>query len=76
MSCLLQVTKHHYTTEVSDMQTVCSGVNTHVCRDCFLLEKFFCSGHHLVNHAPPFKFLYKIHTDNMFYGLQSYTLSF
>ena len=45
-------------------------------KEFFFLEKFFCPGHHLMNHAPPFQFLYKIHTLIIVFAPQNYVLSF
>jgi len=49
------------------MQTICGGVNTDICCNNLLFKKFFSSRHHLMNHASPFKFLYKIHVISNFF---------
>ena len=59
---LLEVAEHHHAAEVSDVQGVGGRVNADV-GSCHPFGKHFvCSGHHLMQHAAPFQFFYKIHS--------------
>ena len=61
MSSALEVTEHHHADQVSDMQRIGCGINADVGRGHALLQTFFRSGHHVVDHAPPSQFFYKVH---------------
>lgn len=63
VACLLKVAKHHDTAQVTDVQRIGRGVDAHIGRDLLLVKEFFGTGHHLVEHAAPFEFVYKIHID-------------
>ena len=60
VSATLEMTQHHHTHEVSDVQGICGGVNTKVSRGHLLLELFFSAGHHVLYHAAPSEFFYEI----------------
>ena len=60
VSATLEVTKHHHTHQVADVQRVGGGVNTKVSRGHLLLELLFSAGHHILDHAAPSEFFYKI----------------
>ena len=61
MSRTLEVFQDHHANEVADMQTVGCRVNTQIRRRHFFLQLFISAGHHLVDHAAPCQFFYKIH---------------
>ena len=61
VSRALKVAEHHHAAEVADVQGVCRRVNAYVSRHRFPFKKFFRAGHHLVEHAAPPQFFYKIH---------------
>jgi len=61
MSATLEMTQYHYTAKVSNVQRVRRRVKTYVCGHLFLSQKFFRTRHHIVEHATPFQFFYKIH---------------
>ena len=61
MTGTLEMLQHHHTHKVADMEGVGSRVDTEIgCRHP-LFKLFICARHHLVNHAAPGKFFYKIH---------------
>jgi hypothetical protein len=59
----LEVAKHHYTAEVSDVERIGGGVDAEVSSHLFLLEQFVSARHHLVYHPTPCEFLYEIFHD-------------
>ena len=61
VSAALEVAEHHHSAQMADMETVGSGGDAQISRCKFFFELFFGARHHVVNHAAPFKFFYKIH---------------
>ena len=57
----LEVFKHHDTDKMPYMQAVGSRVYAQICCCHLFFELFLGAGHHLVNHAAPGEFIYKIH---------------
>ena len=74
VAATLQMTKHHDTAQVSDVQRVGSGVSTQVGCYHLLLQQLFCSWHYLCQHAAPFQFFNKIL--HISYTLLYYILTF
>jgi hypothetical protein len=60
MSATLEVAEHHHAAEMPDVERVGRWVNPQICSYLLLLEQFVRAWHHLVNHATPSEFLYKI----------------
>ncbi len=54
----LEVLQEHDGDEVTDMQRVGRGVDTHVGRGDLFVKLFLGAGHHVVDHATPFQFFY------------------
>ena len=67
VSATLQVTQHHDTAQVTDMQRVSRGVGTQIGCYHFFLEQLFCAWHHLCQHAAPFQFFNKVLFHIFFY---------
>ena len=61
VACLLKMAEHHHATEVTNVERVGCGVDAHIGRHHFFFKKFVGAWHHLVEHATPFEFFYKIH---------------
>ena len=61
----LQMTKHHDTAEMTNMEAIRRGVYPNVSRDLFFLEEFLRARHHLVHHAAPSKFFNEVHRCNL-----------
>ncbi len=57
----LEMLEHHHSDKVSDMKAVCGRVNAEICRGHLFFKLFFCSWHHLVDHATPCEFVYEVH---------------
>ena len=60
MTTALQMTQHHDTAEVSDVERVSSGVGAEVGRYHLPLQEFFCARHNLCEHASPFQFFNEV----------------
>ena len=61
VAATLEMAQHHHATEMSDVEAVCGGVDAHIGGHGLLGQQFLGSRHDGVNHASPFKFLYKVH---------------
>ena len=57
----LEVAEHHHTAQVAYVQAVGRGVYAEISGSHALVEHFLGSGHHLVEHAAPPEFVYKVH---------------
>jgi hypothetical protein len=60
MAATLQVTQHHDTTEVADVQRVGCGVHSQVSCYHLLLQEFLGTRHYLCQHTAPFHFFNEI----------------
>jgi hypothetical protein len=60
MTATLQVTQHHDTTKVTDMQRVGRRISSQIGCYHFLLEQLFRARHHLCQHTAPFQFFNKV----------------
>jgi hypothetical protein len=60
VTCHLEVFQQHDGDEVSDMEGVGGGIDTHVSRGHFFIELLFGARHDIVDHAAPFEFLDEI----------------
>ena len=56
----LEMLQYHYTDKMPDVKRVRSRVDSDICGRRAFHQFFFSSGHNVLNHAPPFEFLYKI----------------
>ena len=71
MSTLLEMLEDHDTYHVTDMKGISSRVDTDV-GSCRAFHQFLlCAWHDVLNHTPPFKFLYEIF-HNMFFFIFFY----
>ena len=61
VAATLKMFQNHDADQVADMQRIGSGVNTHIGGRHLFGELLFGSGHHIMQHAPPLEFFYKIH---------------
>ena len=61
VTAALEVTKHHHSDQVTDVQGVCRRVDTQVSGCHLFLQLFFRAWGHVLNHPTPFKFFDKIH---------------
>ncbi len=50
----LEMLKHHHAHQVPDVQRIGGWVNANISSSQFRGQLFFCSGHYIVDHAPPF----------------------
>ena len=57
----LEVFENHNTHQVSYMERIGRRVDTQIGSGHLFVQLLFGSGHHVVNHASPLKFFYKIH---------------
>ena len=63
MAALLEMLQDHDADHVSDMKGISCRVDSDVCC-CRAFHQFLlCSGHDILDHASPLKFLYKIFHD-------------
>ena len=60
MSATLEMTQHHHTAKVSDVQRIGRRVDAEICCHLLFLQQFVGAWHHLVNHATPCEFFNKI----------------
>ncbi len=61
MSAALEMTQHHHSAEMADVERVGSRVDTEICGGHLFLELLLGAGHDSVDHSTPGKFFYKIH---------------
>ena len=65
LSTTLQVTQHHDTTQVTNVQGVCCRIGSKVGRHHMGVEIFLCTWHYLCQHTTPFQFFNKIFCHRM-----------
>ena len=61
MSTSLQMTEHHDTTQMANVERIGRRVRTEIGRNHLLFKQFFGTRHHLCQHTAPLKFFYKVH---------------
>ena len=61
MTATLEMTQHHHSAEMADMEAVGGGVDTEVSGSHLFLKLLVGAGHHGVDHATPGEFVYEIH---------------
>ncbi|EJX09041.1 hypothetical protein EVA_02847 [gut metagenome] len=64
MAATLKMTQNHHTAQMTNVQRIGCRIKTDVSRNLLFGKQFFSTRHHIVEHATPSQFFYKIHIVN------------